>query len=211
VRERNAVRSMFLLSLSLIRLLPSWAVRDTNSTELGVFKDPHYLMCCHGVGHHDTTMVVDGMMESSLQMFLRKPTSRELHVQSHWWSLPLSPQSTSCSGADGSDLKVVVSMDQHDDNHEGVVEGFKDKDLYLGTGDPVEGLPESRLLGRHFMSKTQHRRRCRLCMRSETRGSAAYESKISLVCKQCDVFLHFECFEEYHSRALPISQWVGGA
>ena len=140
-------------------------------------------------------------------MFLRQPTSRVLQVHSHCWSLP-SPRSRfgSCTGADGSD----VSMDQDDDNHERILEGGF-QDLFLDPSGPVEGLPESRLLGRHFISKTEHRKRCRLCMKSEPRGSPAYESKISLVCKQCNVFLHFECFEGNHTRSNPVFLWVGGA
>jgi hypothetical protein len=187
----------------------NWGCLETPTIcELRVFKDPHYLKFCYGVGHHDTTMVVDGMMEGSLQRFMRETTaSTELQPCAHWWSVP-SPQLTPYTGAtNGSNLKVV-SMDQDDDTHEGMLEGVQD--VYLDTG-PVEGLPGSRLVGRHFMTKSEHRRRCKLCVISKPRGSAAYQSKISLVCKQCNVFLHFECFEEYHSRANPVSRWVGGA
>jgi len=74
---------------------------------------------------------------------------------------------------------------------------------------PIKGLPDLRLFGRHFMTKTEPRRRCRLCMFSEPKGCAAYDSKISLACKQCNVSLHFECFEEYHKMANPLSQWAG--
>jgi hypothetical protein len=174
-------------------------------------------------------------------MFLRQPTSRECQVRSHLWSLPPSPQSTSCSGADGSlpmflrqptssesqslsDFLSLspppqstfcsgadgsdVSMDQ-DDNHESVLEGDF-QDLFLYPSGPVKRLPESRLVGKHFMTKSELRRRCRLCIKTKSRGSAAYQSKISLVCKQCNVFLHFECFEEYHTMAHPVSKWAGG-
>jgi hypothetical protein len=151
-------------------------------------------------------MAYAGIMEGSLKTFLREATtSRELQPPAHCCSVPC-PQSTSCTGAtNGSNLKV----DQDDDNHEGMLEGFHD--LYLDTGGTAEGLPESRLVGRHFLAKSELRRRCRLCMKTESRGSAAYQSKISLVCKQCNVFLHFECFEEYHTMATPVSQWAGGA
>jgi hypothetical protein len=153
-------------------------------------------------------MVVDGKMEGSLQRFMRETTaSTELQPRAHWWSYPVpSPQSTPCTGAtNGSDL----SMDQDVDTHEGVLEGSED--LYLDTGGPGPSLPDSRLCGRHFMAKTELRRRCKLCMKTESRGSAAYQSKISLVCRQCNVFLHFECFEEYHTRVNAVSRWVGGA
>jgi hypothetical protein len=144
-------------------------------------------------------------VDGSLQMFLRPPTSSVSQSLSDFLSSSPSPQLTFCSGADGSDL----SMDQDDDTHEGVLEGSED--LYLDTGGPGPSLPDSRLCGRHFMAKTELRRRCRLCMKTESRGSAAYQSKISIVCKQCNVFLHFECFEEYHTVAHPVSKWAGGA
>ena len=188
-----------------------------------------------------------------MQMFLRQPTSRECQVRSHVWSLPPSPQSTSCSGADGSLPMLLrqppsresqslsdflssapppqslsdflslspspqltfcsgadgsdVSMDQ-DDNHE--LEGDF-QDLFLYPSGPVKRLPESRLVGRHFMTKAEPRRRCALCTKTQPRRSTAYQSKISLFCKQCNVFLHFECFEEYHTMAHPVSQWAGSA
>ena len=152
-------------------------------------------------------MVVDGKMENRLQRFMRETTAlTELQPRAHWWSYPVaSPQSTPYT-TNGCNVKVV-SIDQYDDNHEGLLE----QDLYLDTGGSVKCLSESRLVGKHFMAKSELRRRCKLCMKSESRGSAAYQSKTSLVCKQCDVFLHFECFEQFHMMAHPVSKWAGGA
>jgi hypothetical protein len=140
----------------------------------------------------------------SLQTLLSQhPTSSESQSLTHFLSLPPSPQSTSCTEPDGwSD----VSMDHDHDNHESVLDC---QDVFLYPSCPVQGLPDSRLCGRHFMAKTEHRRRCTLCTKSEPRGSPAYESKISLICKNCGVFLHFDCFEEYHTKTHPVSQWMG--
>jgi hypothetical protein len=213
--------------------------------ELGVFEDPYYLIYSGALITTSLRMVLDGVMEGSLQHFLRQqssesqplsqilssspspqegslqhflrqptaptqslqafmrqqPTSSESQSRSQFLSLSPSPSSTSCSEADGSD----VSMDQDD---ESVLEGDF-LDVFLYPICPAEGLSDSRLCGRHFMGRSERRRRCTLCVKSEPRGSAAYESKISIVCRQCNVYLHFDCFEEYHTRARPVSQWVG--
>jgi hypothetical protein len=143
--------------------------------------------------------------DGSLPMSLRQATSGDSQSRSDFLSVSPYPQSSLCSGADESD----ESMDQ-EDNRESVFEGDI-QDLFLYLSGPAKRLPESRLVGRHFMTKSELRRRCALCTKTEPRRSAAYQSKISLFCKQCNVFLHFECFEEYHTMAAPVSKWAGGA
>ena len=145
-------------------------------------------------------MVIDGVMEGSLKIFLRQQASRELQVR------------------------------KDNDNHEGVLKDFKylyrdpgldsenevfkcselSREWSSSNQQPslfnaelhvlshrrglVKGLPDLRLVGRHFMTKTEPRRRCRLCMFSGPKGCAAYDSRISLACKHCKVSLHLECF-----------------
>ena len=64
------------------------------------------------------------MMEGSLQRFMRETTaSTEWQLRAHWWSVP-SLQPTPYTGAtNGSNVKAVL-MDQDDDTHEGILEGF---------------------------------------------------------------------------------------
>jgi hypothetical protein len=143
--------------------------------------------------------VCGSRMENSLQSFMRKSASGQLQVRDNWWSLPTYPKSTALSGSDEAGKDDVCN-------------GCSDSHCLSVPQKHHECLPESssRLMGRHFLTKTELRRRCRLCMISEARGSQAYESKTSLVCRQCSAYFHFGCFEEFHSKDVPVSQWVGG-
>ena len=152
-------------------------------------------------------MVVDGVKESSVKTFLRHTMSRELQarkddddhegVLKHFRDLYRDPGLDSGNGL----LKCSeLSRERSSSNQQ--PSSFNAK---LHRRGPVKGLPDLRFLGRRFMTKTEPRRRCRLCMFSETKGCAAYDSKISLACKQCNVSLHFECFEEYHKMDNPVS------
>ena len=166
---------------------------------MGVFQDPHYLICCCGHGHRS-------VMESCLKNFLRQKASRELQVKD-FKDLYRDPGLDSGNGL----LKHSELSRERSSSNQQASSFNAELHVLSPRRGPVKGLPDLRLFGRHFMTKTEPRRRCKLCMFSEPKGCAAYDSKISFACKQCNVFLHFECFEEYHNMANPVSQWVGCA
>ena len=151
-------------------------------------------------------------MKGSLQCFMENG-GKSSHPQEPYWFVPQNwtrcSQNIRCSQTTSTCAEVgcsdMVSKQIEDDSQTIHTKGLED--MYV---HPSEGLPDPRLAGRHFMIRTESRRRCKLCMYSEDRGSGAYESKISLACDTCNVFLHFECFQEYHERVHPISQWAGG-
>ena len=74
-----------------------------------------------------------------------------------------------------------------------------------------KALKEGRLSGgkhAHFMGKIKGRRaQCKLCMFDCVSGCKAYKSMSPYFCKQCGDHLHFECFEEYHTKENPRSQF----
>jgi hypothetical protein len=71
-------------------------------------------------------------------------------------------------------------------------------------------LKVGRLSGRsaHYLGKLKGQRsNCKLSMFYCAVGTPAYKAKTSYFCKQCGDWLHFECFEEYHSKTQPVSQY----
>ena len=69
-------------------------------------------------------------------------------------------------------------------------------------------LPGGRLQPGHFMGKLKGQRsNCKLCMFDCMRGSNAYKYPPPYFCKQCGDYLHFGCFEGYHTKPKPISQF----
>jgi hypothetical protein len=162
-------------------------------------------------------MVIDGVMEGSLKSFLRQNASRELQVRkdddNHEGVLKDFKDLYRVPGLDSGNGLLKCSELSRERSSSNQQPSSFDAELHVLSPrrSPVKGLPDLRLFGRHFMTKIEPRRRCRLCMFSEPKGCAAYDSKISLACKQCNVSLHFECIEEYHKMANPVSQWVGCA
>ena len=145
-------------------------------------------------------MVVDGVNESSLKTLLRHWTSRELQARkdddNHEGVFKDFKDFYRDPGLDSENEVLKCSELSRERSSSNQQPSLFNAELHVFSHRRglVKGLPDLRLVGRHFMTRTEPRRRCRLCMFSEPKGCAAYDSKISLACKQCKVSLHLECF-----------------
>ena len=72
--------------------------------------------------------------------------------------------------------------------------------------DPTHPAFRERLSQRHFLGDSKdnaQRKNCVLCYK--TCPTKNGEKRVQTHCKQCGLFMHLECFEQWHTVADPVS------
>ena len=68
------------------------------------------------------------------------------------------------------------------------------------------------MMGRHFLGDTKcnaSRKNCVVCYKTSPNRQG--EKRVQTFCRQCNLFMHVDCFEQWHTVGDPVSPMFAAA